>query len=211
MKLVAAEDFADPAPDVELSPSVIKILSGALDAIASRGARRLSMSDIIDTSGVSRGTLYRYFSNKDQVLAAVSEFVCTGFENGIRDAGRGIADPIERFKAVMQFYARYTNENSPDRVFEVEPGFHLAFFRSRFGRYKIAVRDALNPVFDHLENLVGEAINRDAFVETLVRMQLSTLLVPASDEWMQIWNDTADNVQKWALKIAQKQNYAGKE
>jgi hypothetical protein len=42
-------------------------------------------------------------------------------------------------------------------------------------------------------------------------MQLSTLLVPASDEWMQIWNDTADNVQKWALKIAQKQNYAGKE
>jgi AcrR family transcriptional regulator len=205
MRLVAAEDYAELAPDVELSPSVIKILSGALDAIASRGARRLSMSDIIDTSGVSRGTLYRYFSNKDEVLAAVSEFVCTGFENGIRDAGQGIADPIERFKAVMQFYARYTNENSPDRVFEVEPGFHLAFFRSRFGRYKIAVRDALDPVFDHFDRLVGESVNRDAFVETLVRMQLSTLLVPASDEWMQIWNDTADNVQKWALKIAQQQ------
>jgi AcrR family transcriptional regulator len=214
MRLVAADDYADPAPlapDVELSPSVIKILSGALDAIASRGARRLSMSDIIDTSGVSRGTLYRYFSNKDEVLAAVSEFVCAGFENGIRDAGQGIADPIERFKAVMQFYARYTNENSPDRVFEVEPGFHLAFFRSRFGRYKIAVQDALDPVFDHFDRLVGEAINRDAFVETLVRMQLSTLLVPASDEWLQIWNDTAENVQKWALKIAQKQNDTGKE
>lgn len=206
MRLVATEELVDPAPDVELSPSVIKILSGALDAIASRGVRRLSMSDIIDTSGVSRGTLYRYFSNKEEVLAAVSEYVCTGFENGIRDAGLGIVDPIERFKAVMQFYARYTNENSPDRVFEVEPGFHLAFFRSRFARYKIAVQDALDPVFDHLESLVGEAINRDAFVETLVRTQLSTLLVPASDEWMRIWNDTAENVQKWALKIAQKQN-----
>lgn len=215
MRLVAAEAFAEPAstltPDVELSPSVIKILSGAIDVIASRGARRLSMSDIIDTSGVSRGTLYRYFSNKDEVLAAVSEFVCTGFENGIREAGQGIADPIERFKAVMQFYARYTNENSPDRVFEVEPGFHLAFFRSRFARYKIAVQDALDPVLDHFENLVGEPINRDAFVETLVRMQLSTLLVPASEEWMQIWNDTAKNVQKWALKIAQPQNDIGKD
>lgn len=215
MRLVAAEAFAEPAstltPDVELSPSVIKILSGAIDVIASRGARRLSMRDIIDTSGVSRGTLYRYFSNKDEVLAAVSEFVCTGFENGIREAGQGIADPIERFKAVMQFYARYTNENSPDRVFEVEPGFHLAFFRSRFARYKIAVQDALDTVLDHFENLVGEPINRDAFVETLVRMQLSTLLVPASDEWLQIWNDTAENVQKWALKIAQKQNDTGKD
>lgn len=202
MKLVAAEDFVDSAPEVELSPSVIKILSGALDAIASRGVRRLSMSDIIDASGVSRGTLYRYFSNKDEVLAAVSEYVCTGFENGIREAGQGIAEPIERFKAVMQFYARYTTENSPDRVFEVEPAFHLGFFRSRFGRYKQAVRDALDSVFDHLDGLVGEPINRDAFVETLVRTQLSTLLVPASDEWMQVWNDTAENVQKWALKIA---------
>lgn len=202
MKLVAAEEFVDAAPEVELSPSVIKILSGALDAIASRGVRRLSMSDIIDASGVSRGTLYRYFSNKDEVLAAVSEYVCTGFENGIREAGQGIAEPIERFKAVMQFYARYTTENSPVRVFEVEPAFHLAFFRTRFGRYKLAVRDALDAVFDHLDGQIGEPINRDAFVETLVRTQLSTLLVPASDEWKRIWNDTPENVQKWALKIA---------
>ena len=83
MRLVAAEAYTEPLPtiahDIELSPSVIKILSGAIDVIANRGARRLSMSDIIDTSGVSRGTLYRYFSNKDEVLAAVSEFVCTGF------------------------------------------------------------------------------------------------------------------------------------
>ncbi len=211
MKLVAAEDVFEAAPDVALSPSVIKILGGALDAIASRGVRRLSMSDIIDASGVSRGTLYRYFSNKDEVLAAVSEFVCTGFENGIREAGEGIADPIERFKAVMQFYARFTNENSPDRVFEVEPAFHLAFFRSRFGRYKAAVQDALDPVFDHLDALMGETINRDAFVETLVRTQLSTLLVPASDEWIQLWNDTAQTVQTWALKIAARQTDAGKE
>jgi hypothetical protein len=47
MRLVAAETEADPLPEVELSPSVIRILSGALDAIASRGAKRLSMSDII--------------------------------------------------------------------------------------------------------------------------------------------------------------------
>ena len=202
MKLMAAEDFAEAPGEAGLSPSVIKILGGALDAIASRGVRRLSMSDIIDASGVSRGTLYRYFSNKDEVLAAVSEFVCTGFENGIREAGQGIADPIERFRAVMQFYARYTNENSPDRVFEVEPAFHLAFFRSRFGRYKIAVQDALDPVFDHLDGLIAEAINRDAFVETLVRTQLSTLLVPASDEWLRLWNETPETIHKWALKFA---------
>ncbi|MBK7283804.1 MAG: TetR/AcrR family transcriptional regulator [Sphingomonadales bacterium] len=193
---------ADPTPDVELSPSVIRILSGALDAIASRGVKRLSMSDIIDASGVSRGTLYRYFSNKDEVLVAVAEFVCVGFENGVREAGDGIADPMARFKSVMRFYARYTEENSPGRIFEVEPAFHLAFFRSRFGRYKLAVLDALGPTFDYLDRLIGEPLNRDAFVETLVRTQLSTLMVPASDDWNRLWNDTPENIEKWALKIA---------
>jgi hypothetical protein len=27
-------------------------------------------------------------------------------------------------------------------------------------------------------------------------------MVPASREWTQLWNDTAENVQKWALTIA---------
>jgi AcrR family transcriptional regulator len=206
MKLAVAEIETDPAPDVELSPSVIRILSGALDAIASQGVKRLSMSDIIDASGVSRGTMYRYFSNKDEVLIAVAEFVCVGFENGLREAGEGIVDPMDRFKSVMRFYSRYTAENSPGRVFEVEPAFHLAFFRSRFVRYKQAVLDALKPTFDYLDGLLKEPLNRDAFVETLVRTQLSTLMVPASDEWNRLWNDTAENVEKWALKIAAAQN-----
>ena len=206
MKLAAARIEEDAAAEVELSPSVIRILSGALDAIAARGVRRLSMSDIIDASGVSRGTLYRYFSNKDEVLSAVAEYVCTGFENGIREAGKGIEDPMLRLKAVMQFYARYTEENSPGRVFEVEPAFHLGFFRSRFARYKLAVLEALEPTFDHLDALLGEPMNREGFVEGLVRNQLSTLLIPASDDWKQLWNGTADNIQKWALAISASRN-----
>lgn len=206
MNLAVIENDEASLPEVELSPSVIRILSGALDAIAARGVKRLSMSDIIDASGVSRGTLYRYFSNKDQVLAAVAEFVCTGFENGIRESGKGIDDPILRLRTVMQFYGRYTAENSPGRVFEVEPAFHLAFFRSRFARYKQAVLEALEPTFDYLDGLLGEPMHREGFVETLVRNQLSTLLVPASDEWKQLWNDTADNIQKWALVIADARN-----
>lgn len=211
MRLATAQMVDEPAAEVLLPPSVIRILSGALDAIAARGVKRLTMSDIIDASGVSRGTLYRYFSNMDQVLAAVAEFVCTGFENGIRDAGKNITDPMLRLKSVMQFYAYYTGENSPGRVFEVEPGFHLAFFRSRFVRYKQAVRDALEPTCDYLDELLGVAMNRDGFVETLVRLQLSTLLVPASDDWKRLWDDTADNILKWATAIAASSNSAGKD
>src|SRR3546814_10823986 len=83
-------------------------------------------------SGVSRGTLYRYFSSREEVLAAVSEFVCVNFEDGVRAVGRDIADPIERFRAIMHFFARFTIEQAPERIFEMEPAFHLDFFRSHF-------------------------------------------------------------------------------
>ena len=58
MRLVAAEIEAYPSPDVELSPSVIRILSGALDAIASRGVKRLSMSDIIDATDATQSKIH---------------------------------------------------------------------------------------------------------------------------------------------------------
>lgn len=198
-ELAETPDLGD---NLAASPSVIKILSGALDAIAERGVRRLSMSDIIEASGVSRGTMYRYFSNKDDVLAAVAEFVCMGFETGIRQAAEGIDDPIERFRSVMQFYARYTNENSPDRVFEVEPRFHLFFFRSRFARYKDAVYGALEPTFAFIEQKLGRPMDAGMFVETLVRLQLSTLLVPADEQWSKHWNDSADMLEKLMLDLA---------
>ncbi|NJO33941.1 MAG: TetR/AcrR family transcriptional regulator [Rhodospirillales bacterium] len=188
-----------------ISPSVVKILRGAVDAIAARGAKRLSMSDIIEASGVSRGTLYRYFSTKEDVLAAVMEFICVGYENGIRDAGAGIDDPVERLRQVMLFYGRYTEKHSRDRVFEVEPHFHLAFFRNRFVRYNAVLLDTLAPTFDHLDRLIGKPVDRYGFCETLVRLQLSTLLVPTDDNFRKRWEAAPDAIERWAVDLARQQ------
>jgi len=182
--------------------SVQKILDGTLRAIATVGTRRLSMSDISDASGVSRGTLYRYFASKEDVLAAVSEYVCRSFERGIAEAGEGIDDPMERFRAVMLFYARFTIERSPERIFEVEPTYHLEFLRTHFGRHKAAVANALAPCIGYVEELIGVPIDRDLFASTLVRLQLSTLIVPASADWVEQWNSAPDALLDWVLRIA---------
>ena len=200
MRLLPQTDWGAPASDQ--SASVQKILDGTLRAIRDVGARRLSMSDISDASGVSRATLYRYFASKEEVLAAVSEYVCTSFERGIAEAGVGITDPIERFRAIMRFYAHFTIERSPERIFEVEPAFHLNFLRTHFPRHKAAVRAALGASLDYLEAVTGRVIDRDLYVEQLVRLQLSTLIVPASDDWIQSWNEAPHKLLDWALQIA---------
>ena len=180
--------------------SVQKILEGTLRAIRSVGARRLSMRDISDASGVSRGTLYRYFASKEDVLAAVSEYVCASFEQGIAEVADSIADPMDRFRAIMQFFAHFTVDRSPDRIFEVEPAFHLEFLRTHFARHQAAVRDALEPTLDYLEEKTGGPINREILIETLVRLQLSTLVIPADDNWMRSWNESPEHILQWALQ-----------
>jgi AcrR family transcriptional regulator len=182
--------------------SVLKILEGALRAIGRTGSQRLSMSDICAASGVSRGTLYRYFSTKTDVLNAVSEFVSVNFETGIRAAAEQHDDPIERFRAVMRFFVLFTTERTPDRIFEVEPGFHLDFFRSHFRRHQAAVRDALSETFDHLDQRLSMTIDRDCLSEALIRMQLSTLIVPADHAWMQVWEAAPDTLERLVLTMA---------
>jgi len=186
----------------KLPPSIVRIMEGALKAIGARGTRRLSMSDICGASGISRGTLYRYFSTKEDVLAAVSEFVSCNFENGVRAAAETTDEPLARFRAVMQFFASYTNDHTPDRIFEIEPSFYIAFFRSHFERHNIAVRTALDLTFDHLDSLTDRPIDRDGLVEALVRMQLSTMIIPATPLWSSVWQQVPEQLEHWVITLA---------
>src|SRR3546814_12552269 len=102
MKLLSPSDLPEKGVKGHHPGSVLQILAGALRAISDMAARRLSTRDISDASGVSRGTLYRYFSSREEVLAPVSEFVCVTFEDGVREVGRYIADPIDGCRPIMQ-------------------------------------------------------------------------------------------------------------
>ena len=176
------------------SASMVKILEGALRLVGNRGVTRLTMRDICTAAHVSRATLYRHFSTKEEVLDAVTEYICVNFETGVMAAADESADPIERFRAVMTFFSRYARDRSPEPMLELEPGFYLAFFRSHFTRHKIAVTNALARSFDYFEERLGTSLNRLGIAEALIRMQLSTLMVPAESDWVALWDKSPEIV-----------------
>ena len=61
--------------------------------------------------------------------------------------------------------------------------------------------EALTPAFDHLDELLGEPIDRNTLVEALVRLQLSTLLVPADENWTRFLDESPQVLEKWVLKF----------
>src|SRR3954468_13980654 len=50
-----------------------QLLSAATTVFARRGYRAASISDIVATAGVARGTFYLYFESKAQVFLAIAD------------------------------------------------------------------------------------------------------------------------------------------
>lgn len=157
-----------------------RILDGALRALARRGIRKLSMSDIGAEAGVSRGTLYRYFRSKDQVLEAIGTHVKTGFVNALTEAVDGVANPRERLRRALDVVVHYPDAH-PESILalEVEPAFAIAFLRREFPEYVKALRKALKPVFAATPAIQDGSISETDMTDLLQRLAMSAFLLPS--------------------------------
>ncbi len=74
------------------------VLRGAALALSSKGARMTSVEDILEASGVSRKTFYRFFASKDDVMFALYEAGTEALLAACRAALAHSQDPMERLE-----------------------------------------------------------------------------------------------------------------
>jgi AcrR family transcriptional regulator len=74
-----------PASAVEDSAKRRQIVEGARGIFLAQGFDAASMSDIARAAGVSKGTLYVYFENKEQLFAAIVQQECLAHAEGVFD------------------------------------------------------------------------------------------------------------------------------
>ncbi|GFG84039.1 TetR/AcrR family transcriptional regulator [Mycolicibacter algericus] len=110
---------APPAPNIDglsitdrtagLSKRAINTVSALADAGAAqfraRGYRSTSVDDIVEAADVARGTFYKYFSDKQDLLAAVGTEI---YEAGKTFAARiADVDPLDEEPALRNWLATY--------------------------------------------------------------------------------------------------------
>jgi AcrR family transcriptional regulator len=165
------------------NPTEQRILLGAIEALGRRGSRSLSMSDVALAANVSRATLYRYFRTKEAVLEAVSEYISTTFMRGADRIARTVKEPTERLKAIMSLQLKLATQEFISRITEVEPGLVLKFLADHYERHVGAMREVLDPLYDQMEAATGFELDRDVLSASVLRMQLSLVIVPADERW----------------------------
>jgi AcrR family transcriptional regulator len=155
-----------------------RILAATEAIVLSGGAERISIIDVCELAGVSRGTFYRYFSSQDDLLDAFSRHKREGFHRSMLEATEPHTDPDERFRALVHYLEAYAAHGQARRLLLAAPEYALRFFRRIFNDSRLRLQDVLKPVFDAWDTQLGIRIDRELVCELLIRYVLSEQLVP---------------------------------
>jgi AcrR family transcriptional regulator len=159
-----------------------RIFDGALRAIARQGPKKLAMSDIALEAGVSVGTLYRYFKNKDELLQSLGDHFVTKLQAVLQASIEDNPEPADRLQIVIDVMLRFWLENPATvQIGQLEPGFVLDYIKRVTPRLSAVLRDALEPVLSESAAVLGGSATLDEIADLIVRMAFSHYFMPSPD------------------------------
>ncbi|MGP4107954.1 TetR/AcrR family transcriptional regulator [Virgibacillus sp. L01] len=121
------------------------IMSAARDVFIEHGYEHTTMKHVMDAAGVSRGGLYQYFSNKEDLFEAIIE---EGLRNEAENTAELLSMTESHWKLLMQLL--FGDDGKPDAEMDPLAPSKLEFFitgrnderRREYGRkrYNLGVR-----------------------------------------------------------------------
>jgi AcrR family transcriptional regulator len=170
------------APGREFSPTEERIVTAALGLIGRRGVRRLAMQEISEAAGVSRGTLYRYFPSKEDVLAAAADLDEQRFRAGLDEALATAAEPQHRIAAFMSYAFAFIRSHPARSLFESEPGFVLSYLLDHLPSLRTELLVRLGDDLDAVPAVAAAELGREQLADLIVRLFASSWIIPEADE-----------------------------
>jgi TetR/AcrR family transcriptional regulator, repressor for uid operon len=140
-------------------------------AVVRHGYGKLNLSDVATQTGISRPTLYKFFSSKDDLLSAFSVFELRLLREDLDRAIGERAGP-DRVEALLRFLVDFYGSYQMRGLVEIEPGLVL-------NQMAAALPELVNLV---APVLVGQVFDAEAVAMALVRLAVCHYLVPGYDD-----------------------------
>lgn len=77
-----------------------EIVRAALDVVGKRGVRALTIAAIADAAGMSEANIYRHFGGKDEIFAALAEFIGSAVMGKAATIAGGSRKPLEKLETI---------------------------------------------------------------------------------------------------------------
>lgn len=77
-----------------------EIIQAALEVVGEKGVRALTIAAIAASAGMSEANIYRHFSGKDDIYAAVAEFIGSAVMGNASTIAGGSRKPLEKLETI---------------------------------------------------------------------------------------------------------------
>ncbi len=159
------------------------LLDTAAKRFANTGYRQTTLEDIARHAGVAKASMYRYFENKQELLAKIFLKVAGTFALGLQPLLVAQIPPEEKLRRAIQHLLRTIGEN-------------VALFTVFYGeeadlpdRLRAEVNEARQRVAAGLENILREGITQGIFRELDVKLTAYAILGMCA--WIHKWYSTS--------------------
>src|SRR5262245_11703108 len=160
-------------------PTLAAILDAAVVEFERRGFRRVALDDVARRARVSRTTIYRRFSNKDELVAAVIERENARlFEYIATELKQAVPQSNYYVDAFTLSILKFRRHRVLDRMITDEPGLVLELAGQHYGAAIERMAEALRVIFPagFAERIGEQAITELA--DTILRAAAMGLLPP---------------------------------
>jgi TetR/AcrR family fatty acid metabolism transcriptional regulator len=170
-------------PDYRKKDHIAKV---STQLFADKGYANTTIEQIARESGYAVGTIYLYYDSKEEILATIlTEFVEQFVDNNLEQID-AIADPVERFRTVVKFYLKTTEEN-PERSWVLATELRKVI-RADSSMYKGEMLKLLSPLSESLKKL-----QEGGFLKANVDLEQYTLMIHGAIETLTLfWNTDKD-------------------
>ncbi|MDH3890166.1 MAG: TetR/AcrR family transcriptional regulator [candidate division Zixibacteria bacterium] len=162
----------------------IEILRSAMAVCARRGVHNFKMIDIANSAGVGKGTLYEYFTDKEDLVSGCFDLFLDDYDVFLRARLAGIVDPVTKLevmvKASFEFFVK--NRESLDILFD----FWAASVRSHKGQPLMSGgSEGYSHVIDEVGGMIREGIKKGVFRPVDPKLAANMLLALLDGLWLQ--------------------------
>jgi len=78
-----------------------KIIRAAIQVFAEKGLEKGKIADIAIKAGIGKGTVYEYFSSKDEIFGAIEQFVIEDMLSALQAIVQGDLPPREKLQSLI--------------------------------------------------------------------------------------------------------------
>jgi AcrR family transcriptional regulator len=155
-----------------------RILDAAQRLVFRTGARRMSLSDVATLSGVSRPTIYRYFTSKEELIDALGKRERRRLDAAMDEATAGVVG-VARLEAAVDVIAAFVEAQPPGRLLDLEP----AFAHEQMAQALPVLTEGLTAILRRCarEDAFATSVDHRDLAGAIARTALSHYIFPDTD------------------------------